>query len=109
MASYSYICFQSERITKGESLVRAYRDATQDSGNTLQRVFCGTCATPLYLYGGEGAGRRLAVFYSALDDFGVEGDQGPPPPQVEYYTKDRVSWVKPIEGAEQPRTWPGRD
>ena len=74
----------------------------------------------------------MSVFYSALDDFRIkvsafeseskEVDSGPklafesgleadrlPPPQVEYYSKDRVWWVRAVDGAEQPRTKPGRD
>ncbi|KAJ3809312.1 Mss4-like protein [Lentinula lateritia] len=94
-------------ITKGENLLSTYRDATQDSGNALKRIFCSQCGSPLYNNGGD-AGKTLAVFYSALIDFGTE-DQKDPKPELEYYTKDRVAWVHAVEGAEQARTKPGRD
>jgi len=93
------------KITKGEDIVKTYHDAVQDSGNALDRVFCGNCASPLYCRGGDG-GTTLAVFYSALDNFDAPGHERPP--QVEYYSKDRAAWMHPVEGAEQPRTKPGR-
>ncbi|KAJ3866952.1 Mss4-like protein [Lentinula novae-zelandiae] len=83
-------------ITKGENLLSTYRDATQDSGNALKRMFCSQCGSPLYNDGGD-AGKTLAVFYSALIDFGTE-DQKDPKPELEYYTKDRVAWVHAVEG-----------
>ncbi|EJD01686.1 uncharacterized protein FOMMEDRAFT_22047 [Fomitiporia mediterranea MF3/22] len=101
----------SIRITKGENLVSAFKDTVQDSGNSLSRKFCSLCGSPLYNTGGD-FGRTLAVFYSALDDFNVVGDDGiakEAKPQVEYYSKVRTSWVRSVEGAEQPKTKPGRD
>ncbi|KAL5487583.1 hypothetical protein ACEPAI_5691 [Sanghuangporus weigelae] len=101
----------SVRVTSGESAISIFHDTAQDSGNSLLRKFCGICGSPLYNEGGD-FGRTLAVFYSALDDFTTFEADSPtkePKPQVEYYSKDRVSWVHPTEGAEQPKTKPGRD
>ncbi|KAH8107699.1 Mss4-like protein [Cristinia sonorae] len=113
----------SAKITKGTP--STYHDSAQDSGNALARVFCPTCSSPLFNLGGD-FGKTLAVFYGALDDFNVCVDPHPvvvaaPPgarelevtrtavaPQVEYYVKDRVSWVSPVLGAEQAQTKPGR-
>ncbi|KAJ3765964.1 hypothetical protein FB446DRAFT_419935 [Lentinula raphanica] len=47
----------------------------------------------------------LAVFTSALTDFGNAEDEKP---QIEFYTKDRTAWMHPIEGAEQAKTRPDR-
>ena len=57
------------KVTKGEEQVNTFEDKVQDSGNALQRRFCSVCATPLWNDGGD-FGKSLAVFYSALDDFG---------------------------------------
>ncbi|KAJ4479032.1 Mss4-like protein [Lentinula aciculospora] len=97
----------SVTITKGNNLLSNYRDTTQDSGNALNRKFCSQCGTPLYNVGGD-FGKTLAVFYSALIDFGTEEEKDRKP-EVEFYTKDRAAWVHPVEGAEQAGTKPGRD
>ena len=83
------------QITKGEELIKAYHDAEQDSGNTIDRHFCLTCGTPLYIKG-EKSRSHYAVFYSALDN------TGNPKPVLEYYTKDRVSWLPELEGTKKP-------
>ncbi|KAH8107700.1 Mss4-like protein [Cristinia sonorae] len=105
----------SSTITKGTPAT--YHDANQDSGNALTRVFCPNCSSPLYIIGGD-VGKTLAVFYSALDDFNVPVDPHPAEggdvkrtavrPTLEYYVKDRVSWVAPVPGAEQAQTRPGQ-
>ena len=46
----------------------------------------------------------MSVFYSALDDYRLGGSEEAPKPHVEYYTKDRLPWVKPLEGADQLKT-----
>ena len=90
-------------MTKGAGLVTTYLDPKQESDTILQRKFCSRCGTPLYTLG-----TTLAVFYSALDNYEVNGDAHPKP-QIEYYSKDRLPWVKPVEGAQQPKKKPGRD
>ena len=96
-------------ITRGAPLVTTFLDTVQDSGNALQRKFCSQCGSPLYNIGGD-FGKTLAVFYSALDDYDVHLDgDATPTPKVEYYSKNRLGWMGPIDGAQQPRTKPGRD
>lgn len=94
---------QSITITKGEPLITHFSDGAQDSGNVLERKFCSKCGTPLYITNCE-HGQMISVFYSALDDYRIDGKM--PKPQVEFYSKDRVEWVQPIEGAAHPRTKP---
>ncbi|KLO16898.1 hypothetical protein SCHPADRAFT_901063 [Schizopora paradoxa] len=96
----------SIKITKGEDLVKTYHDAVQDSGNAIPRHFCTECGAPLFNTNGD-FGKTTAVFYGALDDFNVPGE-AEKQPQVEYYAKDRSSWVHPLEGALQASTKPGR-
>ncbi|KAJ3827442.1 Mss4-like protein [Lentinula raphanica] len=96
---------ESVSVTKGEDLISTYQDAAQDSGNALKRIFCSRCGSPLYNQGFGDFGRTLAVFTSALTDFGNREDEKP---QIEFYTKDRTPWVHPIEGAEQAKTRPDR-
>ncbi|KAH8830114.1 Mss4-like protein [Flagelloscypha sp. PMI_526] len=97
----------SARFTSGDEHVTTFLDEVQDSGNALQRKFCGHCSSLLLSVGGD-FGRTLAVYYSAFDDFNLEGEKEKPP-QMEYYTKDRTSWVSAFPGAEQAKTKPGRD
>jgi len=84
-----------------------YNDDAQDSGNALLRHFCSRCGSPLFNTNGD-FGRTMAVFYSALDadEFGGGCKRAP---EVEYYAKDRASWVHPVEGALQASTKPGRE
>ncbi|KAJ3719340.1 Mss4-like protein [Lentinula raphanica] len=96
---------ESVSVTKGEDLISTYQDAAQDSGNALKRIFCSRCGSPLYNQGFGDFGRTLAVFTSALTDFGNREDEKP---QIEFYTKDRTAWMHPIEGAEQAKTRPDR-
>jgi len=92
----------SVRITKGEDAIKIFNDTVQDSGNPLPRHFCSRCASPLFSTNGD-FGKTMSVHYSALDDFPKA------PPDVEYYSKDRVHWVTPVEGSDKPRTKPGRE
>ncbi|KAJ3936104.1 MAG: Mss4-like protein [Lentinula lateritia] len=92
---------------KGENLLSTYKDAAQDSGNSIKRIFCSKCGSPLYNEGGDDA-KTVSVFYSALIDFTTE-DEKNRKPELEFYTKDRLEWVHAVKGAEQSETIPGRD
>lgn len=108
VAGLQLLIRQSAQITAGEDLVSTFLDTVQDSGNTLHRHFCAKCSAPLFITNGD-FGRTLAVFYSALDDFNVEGEEHKPP-QMEYYTKDRTDWVRAFDStAKQAETKPGRN
>ncbi|KIJ51299.1 hypothetical protein M422DRAFT_223796 [Sphaerobolus stellatus SS14] len=93
---------QSHRILTGEDLVKTYVDEAQDSGNSIPRHFCSNCASPLFNTNGD-FGRTMAVFYSALDGFEHK------PPEIEYYSKDRTSWLPEFPGTQNPSTKPGRN
>ncbi|GAW06437.1 molybdenum cofactor biosynthesis protein [Lentinula edodes] len=75
---------------KGENLLSTYKDAAQDSGNAIKRVFCSKCGSPLYNEGGDDA-KIVSVFYSALIDFATR-DEKNRKPELEFYTKDRLEW-----------------
>ncbi|TCD66314.1 hypothetical protein EIP91_001560 [Steccherinum ochraceum] len=101
----------SINITKGRTFVNTYSDAAQDSKNTLGRVFCSQCSSPLYNIGRDGNLKIYSVFYSALDDFDIVADphgteekeetKKDVVPAMEFYTKDRVGWVTSVPGAQQ--------
>jgi len=95
---------QSQKITKGEHLVKVFADKDQDSGNVLYRHFCSMCGAPLFNTNGD-FGKTMAVFYGALEPACTAGNQ----PTVEYYSKDRLPWVPHFPGTETPMTKPGRD
>lgn len=94
--------WQSQRILTGQELVNVYIDQAQDSGNQLLRHFCSNCGSPLFNTNGD-FGQTMAVFYSALVDFEHK------PPEVEYYSKDRISWLPAFPGTLTAPTKPGRD
>ncbi|OJJ05154.1 hypothetical protein ASPVEDRAFT_173930 [Aspergillus versicolor CBS 583.65] len=72
-----------------------------DSGNHIKNYFCEDCGTPIYGQRIEKSGEPAssAVFRAGIFDDPEVLDQRKP--VVELYTSNRVSWLNPIEGAEQ--------
>jgi len=94
----------TQKIVKGEHLVKIFADKEQDSGNVLYRHFCSECGAPLFNTNGD-FGKTIAVFYGALEMSCTAGKQ----PAIEYYSKDRLSWLPPFPGTEKTMTKPGRE
>ncbi|KAL4913983.1 Mss4-like protein [Aspergillus aurantiobrunneus] len=74
---------------------------TADSGNRITNYFCSDCGTPIYGHGIDTSGEpaSVAILRAGLFDNPELLDQRKP--VVEIYTRSRVSWLSPIEGAEQ--------
>ncbi|KAL4805390.1 Mss4-like protein [Aspergillus unguis] len=74
---------------------------TADSGNRMKNYFCGDCGTPIYGNRLESNGEPASIAMlrgATFDNPEVFKERKP---VVEVYTEKRVSWLKPIEGAEQ--------
>ncbi|KEF51281.1 uncharacterized protein A1O9_12631 [Exophiala aquamarina CBS 119918] len=79
------------KITSGEPKTF---DTVGDSGKINKHFFCGDCGSSLYCEL-EVLADKTAIKAGSLDQPDV-GEM-----QVEFYTKDRVSYQKPQEGAQQ--------
>lgn len=60
--------------------------------------FCDTCGTLLYRVSSGFPGMSI-LRIGTIDDFHLQETKLRP--QVEQYTKDRVAWLSPVEGARQ--------
>ncbi|KAL4903565.1 hypothetical protein BDW74DRAFT_155765, partial [Aspergillus multicolor] len=72
-----------------------------DSGNTIKNHFCDECGTPLYgtrINADGSPGQVTIVRAGVFDDLEMFNQL---PPKAELYVGERVSWLCPVEGAEQ--------
>ncbi|KAL6250770.1 hypothetical protein RBB50_003073 [Rhinocladiella similis] len=65
-----------------------------DSGKKIKSYFCGDCGSTCYREGESFPGLKI-VKAGTLDVFDVS-------PHLEAYVDSRVTWLKPLQGAEQP-------
>lgn len=63
-----------------------------NTGNNVQRQFCGNCGSPIFSKSPKYPG--MSIFKAMLFEELA-------PPSMEVFTGSRVEFVKPIEGAEQ--------
>jgi hypothetical protein len=68
------------------------------SGHTMTNYFCSTCGSLMYRVG-EGFPGVSILRIGSVDDFHLHETKLKP--RVEQFTKDRVEWLKPIDGMEQ--------
>ncbi|KAG0649152.1 hypothetical protein D0Z07_4546 [Hyphodiscus hymeniophilus] len=68
------------------------------TGNTMTNYFCSTCGTLMYRVGQAFPGRNF-LRIGTVDDFSLHETKLLP--QVEQFTKDRVSWLHPVAGVKQ--------
>ena len=69
-----------------------------DSGNTITTHFCGDCGSLLYRTS-DGYPGTIVVKAGCIDDDGKTNAGYVP--EVEIFTRSRVSWMAPVEGARQ--------
>jgi len=64
-----------------------------------KHFFCGTCGSGLYT--------ELEVMpdVTCVKSGGLDGGAANHPIKVEFYTKDRLGYSKPVEGAEQMKAF----
>ena len=93
------IAENSLKTIRGAELVKAYSQSTTvgspRSGHAMTNFFCSNCGTLLYRQGPLGVFMRVGT----VDDFALHETNLRP--TTEYFTKDRVGWLKPVEGAKQ--------
>lgn len=70
---------------------------TADSGKEITSYFCGDCGTTLWRDGQNSKGMKV-IRAGILDN---QEDIEKHPPVVELYGRQRVNWVKEVDGAEQ--------
>lgn len=68
-----------------------------DSGNTITNHVCGECGSLLYRTS-DGYHGTMVIKAGCIDSFDASEEYVP---DVEIFTRSRVSWVAPIEGAKQ--------
>ncbi|KZP23504.1 hypothetical protein FIBSPDRAFT_910238 [Athelia psychrophila] len=68
------------------------------SGNTMTNHFCSNCGSLMYRVG-SGSPGAVYMRVGSVDDFSLHETRLRP--TVEFFVKDRVGWLKPIEGMEQ--------
>jgi hypothetical protein len=68
------------------------------SGNTMTNHFCGTCGTLMYRVSTGRPGQSI-LRTGTIDDFSLHETKFRP--QVELFTRSRVSWLSGVEGAKQ--------
>ena len=85
----------SFRLLLGETVAYSY---AADSGNTINKMFCPKCGTPVYWTGAKFPG-LVILSISSLDDANVIS------PVREIFTDSAVSWCRIQEGIESfPRS-----
>jgi hypothetical protein len=81
-----------------ENLTAFGQSKTIASGHKMTNYFCSTCGTLMYRVGEQFPGRSI-MRIGTVDDFNLHETKLKP--KKEIYTKDRVSWLSPLEGVEQ--------
>lgn len=95
-SDFSVLDTHLTHIRGQENLTAFSQSKTTSSGNPLTNYFCCTCGTLMYRVGEKGA-RTLRT--GTVDDFTLHETKLKPTREI--YCKDRVTWVKPVEGAKQ--------
>ncbi|TVY84849.1 hypothetical protein LSUE1_G001125 [Lachnellula suecica] len=80
----------------GQSKTVFYKEDGKD--NTMTNYFCSTCGSLMYRVGAAFPGMSI-LRLGSVDDFTLMETKLKP--TMEQFTKDRVSWKKPTEGAKQ--------
>jgi hypothetical protein len=82
---------------RGRDNLTAYGQShTIASGKLMTNYFCSTCGTLMYRVGMKGAS---ILRVGTVDDFHLHETKLKP--KREIWVKDRVGWLRPIEGTEQ--------
>lgn len=82
------------KVTKGQSALKTY-DATGASGKINKHFFCGTCGSSLWTE------LEIMPDVTCVKSGSLDGGAADHPINVEFYTKDRLAYTKPIDGADQ--------
>jgi hypothetical protein len=97
-AAFALNIFVSTETLKVESGKLSVWGKVVESGNTIYNHSCGQCGSLLYRTS-TGRPDIMVIKAGCLD--GVQDPAKTFVPQVEIFTRSRVPWVPPIEGAAQ--------
>ncbi|KAI0443336.1 Mss4-like protein [Xylaria telfairii] len=89
----SFVTYKTEQVTFTEtepSILKMYEDASTDSGQVLQRSFCGKCGSPVRV-------QRANTDFLAVPVGIIDGDKADFKPSLELYCKGKADWVGAIE------------
>lgn len=83
---------------RGKDLLTSYAtNKTIKTGDTMTNYFCRVCGTLMYRIS-SGYPGKLIPRIGTVDDFDIQSKQLQP--KIEQFTKDRLAWLKGVEGAE---------
>ncbi|QGA14952.1 hypothetical protein EYB26_002608 [Talaromyces marneffei] len=91
------------RIHTGQQNLRTYHDSQTDAKVTVNRSFCTTCGSSLFITNDVSPMLEGAVIVTS-GTMNLEGKEWAP--KQEYYCRSRGSWVPVIEGTERNNTLP---
>ncbi|KAI5917368.1 Mss4-like protein [Camillea tinctor] len=84
---------------RGHENLRTYsQQHSIASGKTMTNYFCSICGTLMYRVGAAFPGKSI-LRIGTVDDFNLHETKLRP--QMELFTKDRVSWFSGVEGAKK--------
>ncbi|KAL4790595.1 Mss4-like protein [Aspergillus venezuelensis] len=92
-SSINYVVDEPEcTIEDTKSSLKTFQDSETNSGNTVERQFCGNCGSPVVTRSPKFPGKALikASLFNTIA-----------PPSMEVFTARREKWQPAVEGAQQ--------
>ncbi|KAH7131018.1 Mss4-like protein [Dactylonectria macrodidyma] len=89
--SVNYVVDEADiSIQDARGTLKTYIDSNTESGNTIERMFCGDCGSPVFTKSPRFPGKGF-LKASLFDEISA--------PAMEVFTAKRQSWQPAIEGA----------
>ena len=93
------VAFSHLEYVRGKESLKQYAQSTTiATGNTMTNSFCSDCGTLMYRVS-SGTPDVAYMRVGTVDDFALH--ETTLKPSIEIFCKDRVGWLKPIEGSKQ--------
>lgn len=93
-SAFSTICGVPKAALEISGEPKLYEDKDTDSGNSVQRYFCGTCGSPIY----SGVSSQPDVVFLKS---GTMDDTSSFAPQFQVYCETKQDWVGLVDGVPQ--------
>ncbi|TKX21353.1 glutathione-dependent formaldehyde-activating enzyme-like protein 2 [Elsinoe australis] len=87
-----------QHVSGQDELTEYSTSKSVGTGNTMTNYFCKVCGSIMYRIG-TGFPGKVIMRVGTVDDFNMM--EGLMKPEVEQFVKDRVSWLRGVEGARQ--------